>query len=174
MFDFIKRIIQKYKLSQLPNLHKKRYIPLGKAQKVAFVYNLSESGAIGAINTLCDELSRLGIEYFGVGISTAECTDSLGKNISQIDSKEVDWIGIPVTLGVEDVFQREYDIVFDLSTTSSFTIEYLLRRLKCSTIVGYCSCREEYYDITFSNPDADKCEECIGQSFKYLNSIKTE
>lgn len=181
MYRFIIRLIQRYKLKQLPNLHIKNYISLSDAQNIGFIFCSSDQNIIDLVIPFYDKMVSMGKKCNGIGVSiikqetpqTPFMPPSL--DIVQLYRTDINKVGIPTTTQVEEFLNREYDIIFDLSSSPLFTLEYLLKRSKSHTIVGYSHIRESYHDLTFFSEGEKSIDaETVFKSFDYLLNIKSK
>lgn len=157
MANFIKRFFQQSKLKKIASPNRREYIPLPEAKKVGYIYSKEmDEGITEAIGMLEGRCKKLGISCQGF----------------EIIKEELNWLSIPVSPQAEEFLKKEYDILFDLNISPSYTHKYLLKSCRCGTIVGYCPDREHFYDIYFSK--GKDIKEYIEQSLQYLTIIKRQ
>lgn len=184
MVNFIVRAFQRRTLKKLPCLNRRKYTSLEDARSVGFVFNSQEADIAEAVETLEKKLKGLNISYRGLGFSFTkdETTNSKLDHdpyTVQILKKETNWLNVPIIEQAENFYKGDYDILFDLSLTPSFPIEYSLKRCKCNMILGFCPEREDMYDICIKEKDGElksstSLIEYVKQSVQYLTIIKSK
>lgn len=184
MANFIVRAFQRRALRKLPDSHSRIYTSLDDAKSVGFVFNSQDTEVADGIILLCKELKNRNIPYKGLGISFTkdETTNTRLDHdpyIVQILKKETNWLYIPVIEQAQKFFEGEYDILFDLSPTPSYSIEYTLKRCKTKMILGISPSRGEMYDIAISGGKDELMTfppliEYTKQIIQYLTTIKSK
>lgn len=184
MANFIVRAFQRRTLKRLPTLNRRKYTSLEDAGRVGFIFNSQEADIAVAVETLEKSLKGANISYRGLGFSFTkdETTNSKLDHdpyTIQILKKETNWLSIPIIEQAENFYKGDYDILFDLSLTPSFPIEYSLKRCKCNMILGFCPEREGMYDICIKESDREENTstsliEYVKQSIQYLTIIKSK
>lgn len=183
MANFIVRAFQRRTLRKMPLMNKRQYTSFSDAKVVGFVFNSQDAHIAEAIEILKHELKRMNISYNGLGISFTKDETTNTKldhdpYIVQILTKETNWLSIPTIDQAEKFYNGEYDILFDLSTSPSFSIEYSLKRCRCNMIVGFCKEREHMYELCIKNggqaEPAPSILEYIKQTIQYLTIIKSK
>lgn len=182
MANFIVRAFQRRTLKKLSKNNKRRYLSLDDTRSVALVFNSQDPDIAEAIELLKRTFKERNISYMGLGISYTKDESTNTKldhdpYIVQILKKEANWLGIPEIEQSDKFYDGEYDIVFDLSLTPSFPVEYSVKRCKSEMVIGFCPERENIYDIFISDKEGDirsSITEHIKQSIQYLTIIKSK
>jgi hypothetical protein len=157
---------------------------LDDAKVVGFVFNSQDPQIAEAISILEKSLKSRNISYKGLGFSFTK-NDETNPKIDhdpysvQILKKEVNKLSIPIVKQADDFYGTKFDILFDLSLTPLFSIDYSLKRCKCDMIVGFCPIREETYDLCIKSDrnggtELAPIQEYITQAIQYLSIIKSK
>ncbi|OFX68905.1 MAG: hypothetical protein A2X12_05175 [Bacteroidetes bacterium GWE2_29_8] len=90
-----------------------------------------------------------------------------------ITVKDLNWYYKPNAICVRDFINTEYDILIDLTTENSFTIEYISALSKAKLKVGKAdNLRKKYYDIMIDIEKNKDLKYLILQITHYLSMLK--
>lgn len=180
MANFIVRAFQRRKLRKLPCVNKRVYTSFDDAKTVAFVFNSQTPRIDEAIKIFEKAMKEMNISYRGLGISFTKDETTNPKldhdpYVVQILSKETNWLDIPIIEQAEEFYNGDYDILFDFSLDTSFTIKYSLKRCRCNMIVGYSPDMQNMYDIFIGDGGRERSiVERIEYTIGYISTIKSK
>lgn len=87
------------------------------------------------------------------------------KGINLFSKKDIGWNMIPNTQVVNDFIEKPFDMLFNLSLSEHFPIEYIAQLSKSKFKIGRYSATNECYDLMFELKDENKLD-------SYLETIK--
>lgn len=93
------------------------------------------------------------------------------KGINLFSKKELSWNMIPNTPIVNDFIEKPFDILFNLSLTDHFPIEYIARLSKSKFKIGRYSEDNDSYDLMFNLQEEEKLDSYLETIKHYLAQI---
>jgi hypothetical protein len=93
------------------------------------------------------------------------------KGINLFSRKELGWMMIPKSTVVTDFIDKPFDLLFDLSMTDFFPVEYISRLSKSKFKIGRFTTSHDSFDLMFELDHSNKLDNYLEYIKHYLNLI---
>lgn len=147
---------------------------LETAKTAGILFNPTDQNSFEQIKQFLTYLSNYKIEIYVLGyIDDKTIPESFlfWKGINLFSRKELNWILIPKTPVVTDFIDKPFDLLFDLSLTDLFPMEFIARLSKSKFKIGRFTEEHNSYDLMFELNESQKLEGFLDYIKKYVNLI---
>jgi hypothetical protein len=156
-------------------------------KRAVAINNFTTASTAGVIFDAIDrekyQLAREFIEFieknntrvFGIGIASKN--DQIAyfpykQGIDYFGANEVNWFGKPSNPVINDFLKRNFDILFDLTLTDSFSIHYLFALSVAKFKITNDSIKTEYADFVLQVSNKEKLGNYINMVKHYLGVMQ--
>jgi hypothetical protein len=172
----IKLKVGKYSLSRkLKNFRRVRESHnLETAKTAGILFNPTDQTSFEQIKQFLTYLGNYKLQIYVLGyIDDKTIPESFlfWKGINLFSKKELNWNLVPKTPVVTDFIDKPFDLLFDLSLTDLFPIQYISRLSKSKFKIGRFTEEHDSFDLMFELHDDQKLETFLEYIKKYLNMI---
>ncbi len=147
---------------------------LETAKTAGILFNPTDQTSFELIKQFLTYLSNYKIEIYVLGyIDDMIIPESFlfWKGINLFSRKELNWIMIPKTPVVNDFIDKPFDLLFDLSLTDHFPVEFIARLSKSKFKIGRFTSDHNSYDLMFELNENQKLEGFLDHIKKYINLL---
>ncbi len=181
MGNLIVKLIQKRILKKICNDRKKSYISFTNARKVGFIFDADTENISESLLILENFLSKLKIPFNGISVDTNEennCSPLIQSDphITIIHKTDMNWLSVPSHPLLSKFIDEKYDIFIDLTLKNVFSIEYIVRQVNTSLLVGFNPKYKNLYDILIKKIDGTSptpLSYYVNNTINYLTTIKS-
>jgi hypothetical protein len=149
---------------------------LESAQTAGILFNPTDQTSFEQIKQFLTYLSNYKIQIYVLGyIDDKTIPESFlfWKGINLFSRKELSWTMVPTTPVVTDFIDKPFDLLFDLSLTDHFPMEYIARLSISKFKIGRFTEEHSSYDLMFEINEQQKLEGFLDLIKKYVNLINT-
>ena len=178
MFDKIKSIFRKRKISKFVSDVPTGLVPLSEIKNVNVVLDVEEPGFDNLRAQILDWGRKAGVKlniYF-LDFRKLDKTELLITSIqTTIIKKELDWIGTPDISKVIGLIGEKSDLFISLIENGDFPIEFISKCAKARFKIGRCGFPGHAYDMVISGSQTADLRSDSGKIFnaivEFLNKI---
>ena len=178
MFDKIKSIFRKRKISKFVSDVPTGLVPLSEIKNVNVVLDVEEPGFDDLRAQILDWGRKAGVKlniYF-LDFRKLDKTELLITSIqTTIIKKELDWIGTPDISKVIGLIGEKSDLFISLIENGNFPIEFISKCAKARFKIGRCGFPGHAYDMVISGSQTADLRSDSGKIFnaivEFLNKI---
>lgn len=178
MFDKIKSIFRKRKVSKFVSDVPTGLVPLSEIKTVNVVLDVEEPGFDNLRAQILDWGRKAGVKlniYF-LDFRKLDKTELLITSIqTTIIKKELDWIGTPDISKVIGLIGEKSDLFISLIENGDFPIEFISKCAKARFKIGRCGFPGHAYDMVISGSQTADLRSDSGKIFnaivEFLNKI---
>lgn len=178
MFDKIKSIFRKRKISKFVSDVPTGLVPLSEIKNVNVVLDVEEPGFDNLRAQILDWGRKAGVKlniYF-LDFRKLDKTELLITSIqTTIIKKELDWIGTPDISKVIGLIGEKSDLFISLIENGNFPIEFISKCAKARFKIGRCGFPGHAYDMVISGSQTADLRSDSGKIFnaivEFLNKI---
>lgn len=178
MFDKIKSIFRKRKISKFVSDVPTGLVPLSEIKTVNVVLDVEEPGFDNLRAQILDWGRKAGVKlniYF-LDFRKLDKTELLITSIqTTIIKKELDWIGTPDISKVIGLIGEKSDLFISLIENGDFPIEFISKCAKARFKIGRCGFPSHAYDMVISGSQTADLRSDSGKIFnaivEFLNKI---
>ena len=178
MFDKIKSIFRKRKISKFVSDVPTGLVPLSEIKTVNVVLDVEEPGFDNLRAQILDWGRKAGVKlniYF-LDFRKLDKTELLITSIqTTIIKKELDWIGTPDISKVIGLIGEKSDLFISLIENGNFPIEFISKCAKARFKIGRCGFPGHAYDMVISGSQTADLRSDSGKIFnaivEFLNKI---
>ncbi|MCF8303647.1 MAG: hypothetical protein K9I94_10270 [Bacteroidales bacterium] len=151
---------------------------IAEAKSIALVFYLEDDIHFQSVEKLAEDFRNSGknVNMYGI-FRGSEIPSYFYPSINRqlITKKDINWYMKPVGKKVNGYFNREFDILIDLSRISWLPVTWLVALSKARMKVGrYDESMKQYYDLMIGNEIINDIDEWFDQIIHYLNIIKSQ
>lgn len=149
---------------------------LETAKTAGILFNPTDQTSFEQIKQFLSYLSNYKLQIYVLGyIDNKTIPESylFWKGINLFSKKELNWFMVPKTPVVTDFIDKPFDVLFDLSLTDHFPLEYISRLSKSKFKIGRFTEVHDSYDLMFELNKDHKLDEFLEYIKKYINLINT-
>jgi hypothetical protein len=147
---------------------------LETAKTAGILFNPTDQTSFEQIKQFLTYLGNYKIQIYVLGyIDDKTIPESFlfWKGINLFSRKELNWTMIPKTPVVTDFIDKPFDLLFDLSLTDHFPMEFIARLSKSKFKIGRFTEAHDSYDLMFELDENQKLEDFLDHIKKYINLI---
>ena len=178
MFDKIKSIFRKRKISKFVSDVPTGLVPLSEIKTVNVVLDVEEPGFDNLRAQILDWGRKAGVKlniYF-LDFRKLDKTELLITSIkTTIIKKKLDWIGTPAISKVIGLIGEKSDLFISLIENGDFPIEFISKCAKARFKIGRCGFPGHAYDMVISGSQTADLRSDSGKIFnaivEFLNKI---
>ncbi len=147
---------------------------LETAKTAGILFNPTDQTSFEQIKQFLTYLNKYKLQIYVLGyIDNKTIPESFlfWKGINLFSKQELNWTMVPKTPVVTDFIDKPFDLLFDLSLTDHFPIEYISRLSKSKFKIGRFTQEHSSFDLMFELNENQKLEEFLEHIKKYINLI---
>ena len=144
---------------------KKQYRSLDSLKSVGIVWNGKDQGVHESLVKLLDEKQ---IEYTDLCFSE---TSPLHGTANIINKKDFNFWGMPKNKNIEHFINTEFDLLIDMSLSTSLGAQVIRSLSRASMKAGWSSALPDYFDLSIDVSKNQDPQFLVKQLIHYLNAI---
>ncbi len=188
IIKYIQESLRKKELRKRKIAIKGEYINIKSVKSLGFLYPLYSKEDLNNLRGVLKILERKGIAFSGIIVDvkgsfpvkkqdeSARTSLKLleSQNIITVYKDELNWIGIPKSEKLKDIYSAKYDLFINFDNQENFTAEYIFRGINVICMIGMVNHPDNIYDIVFTGEKGTILneKEYLEKVFYYLDVIK--
>ncbi len=144
------------------------------AKSAGILFTPTDQVSFEQIKQFLNYLSTYKLQIYVLGYIDAKTIPEsflFWKGINLFSRKELGWTLVPKTHLVTDFIDKQFDLLFDLSMSDFFPVEYISRLSKSKFKIGRYTLNHGSFDLMFELNNSNQLEVFLDHIKHYLNLI---
>jgi len=121
------------------------------AKSIAFLFNAEDPEVISGVEKYAESLQKKGKKTFLLGLNAAS-KDLLDTSFPCLNKKNIDWVGRPIGILIDEWFNQPVDVVIHVSAQKNELLEYITALTPAGLRIGPATDNTSCYDLMLDVP----------------------